>query len=73
MIMSTKDLYKLAQESGMTDEEFVKEVRECFATHMSLILDGMKPGMVYGHSFLFIDHTIVIECRKVKKNNLTIN
>jgi len=25
--MSTKDLYALAQENGMTDEEFVKEVR----------------------------------------------
>lgn len=39
--MSTKDLYALAVENGMTDEEFVKEVRECFATYISLILDGV--------------------------------
>lgn len=71
--MSTKDLYTLAQENGMTDEEFVKEVRECFATHMSLILDEMGKGAEYTHEFYFIDHTIVIECRKVENSNVTIN
>ncbi|MBY0483480.1 hypothetical protein [Nitrosomonas sp.] len=71
--MSTKDLYALAVENGMTDEEFVKEVRECFATHMSLILAGMDQGTEYTHEFYFTDHTIMIECRKVENSNITIN
>jgi len=40
---------------------------------MSLILDGMGPDKTFTHEFYFVDHTIVIECRKVKKSNLTIN
>lgn len=67
--MSTKDLYALALENGMTDEEFVKEVRECFATHMSLILDGMGTDKTYAHEFYFT----VIECKKIKSRPHTVN
>lgn len=73
VIMTTKNLSELAIQSVMTDDEFIKEIRQCFATYLSLLFDESPVGTIYTATIDFGDHKIIIESRRESINKQTIN
>lgn len=71
--MTTKDLYTLAQESGMTEEEFIDELIQCFAAQASILLGEVGFGTTYEYATPFSEHTLMIAVRKEKNSKVTIN
>lgn len=61
--MSSK-LALLAEESGMTTEEFYKELRRDFATHISLVLDDAPEFVTHECIVNFGNHKVVIRSHK---------
>lgn len=57
------DLFKLATDAGMTENEFKDEIGKLYATYSSLLLD-INPGKIICHTVSFSDHDIVIETRR---------
>ena len=70
--MITKCLDVLADEAGMSHEEFIIELRRCFAAHVSLELDGTT-GIVHVYKCHFVYHDIIVESRKIPAENVSIN
>lgn len=61
--MSSK-LASLAEESGMSIEEFYKELRMDYATHISLVLDDLPDFVTHEHIANFGNHRVVIRSHK---------
>lgn len=73
--MAIKDIQKLCLDNGMTQEEFIGEIRRCYATYVSLALDE-DPAKILSEEYDFGDHTIIIKCgimKKTKSDGRTIN
>ena len=66
------DLYQLALDAGMTQEEYIKAVAKDYFAQMSLVIEqnGGKPVL---HRLSFIDHDIEIIGRRIGASNATIN
>ncbi|MBX9638082.1 MAG: hypothetical protein K2Q45_11100 [Nitrosomonas sp.] len=73
MSENKKNLYDLAKENGYTDEEFVNEVAQCYATHTSLVMTNMGSRITLEHTVEFEGHAINIQCRKIIKDTRTLN
>ena len=51
------DLYKMALNAGMTQEEFIIELGREYATYLSLVLD-QNPGCAFEYRVHFADHDV---------------
>ena len=69
----TIDLYNLAIEAGMSEQEFIGEVRRLYARNLSAVLKE-NTGKMLVHIVNFTDHDLEIIARRVPAKNLsTVN
>lgn len=66
------DLYQLAIDAGMTDEEFHTEIGRLFAAKVSISLEE-NPGQMIVYTVNYIDHDIEIIARRVSDTGEPIN
>lgn len=62
--MSSSKLAEMAEQSGMTVEDFYLELRRDYATHVSLILDDQPPGIIHQYDCNFGNHRIIVKSYK---------
>ena len=68
-----KDLFDLAMDAGMTEQEFIDEMGRLYASHLSVFLEE-NAGRMLIHTVKFIDHDLEITARRVPAKNLsTVN
>lgn len=58
------DLYQLAIDAGMTEEEFVVEISRQYAAHVSTVLED-NPGQMIVYTINFPDHDVEITARRL--------
>lgn len=63
------DLYQLAIDAGMTDEEFVIEISRQYAAHVSTILEE-NPGQMVVYTVNYPDHDVEITARRILEPDL---
>ena len=69
----TIDLYNLAIDAGMTEQEFINEMGRLYASHLSVVLEE-NTGKMLVHIVNFTDHDLEITARRVPAKNLsTVN
>jgi len=67
----TKDLFDLAMDAGMTEQEFIDEMVRLYAIHLSVALE--QNGEVLVHIVSFTDHDLEISARRVPAKNVSVN
>lgn len=68
----TKDLFDLAIEAGMSEQEFIGEVRRLYARNLSAVLKE-NTGKMLVHIVNFTDHDLEISVRRIPDKNVTVN
>lgn len=63
------DLYQLAIDAGMTEEEFVIEISRQYAAHVSTVLEE-NPGQMIVYTINFPDHDVEITARRIVEPDL---
>lgn len=66
--MTGSKLIEIAEQLGMTVEDFYIELRRDYATHVSVLLDDTPPGIVHEYSCNFGNHRIVVRSYKEQLN-----
>jgi len=66
--MSGIKLAQLAEDAGMSIDDFYLEIRRDYATHVSLLLDDTHPGIIHEYSCNFGNHRIVVKSYKEQLN-----
>ena len=67
-----KDLFDLAMDAGMTEQEFIDEMGRLYASHLSVVLEE-NTGKMLVHIVNFTDHDLEITARRVPAKNLSLN
>lgn len=63
------DLYQLAIDAGMTEEEFVVEISRQYAAHVSTVLEE-NPGQMIVYTINFPDHDVEITGRRISEPDI---
>lgn len=65
------DLYQMAIDSEMTQEEYIIELGRQYATYLSMVLE-QNPGCAFEYKVHFIDHDVVIGAHRINTCRKTI-
>lgn len=68
----TKDLYNLAMDVGMTEQEFIKEIDRLYSILLLATLEQNEVDMLV-HTVIFTDHELEIITRRIPDENVTVN
>lgn len=68
----TIDLYNLAIDAGMTEQEFINEICKLYSVHLSTVLEE-NTGKMMVHIVNFNDHDLEIIIRRIPAKNVTVN
>ena len=68
----TKDLFKLAMDAGMTEQEFINEINKTYAILSSAALEQNNAEMLVD-TVNFSDHDLEITARKIPTKNVSVN
>ncbi|HLP81465.1 MAG TPA: hypothetical protein VK141_05695 [Nitrosomonas sp.] len=58
------DLYQLAIDAGMTEEEFIVEISRQYAAHVSTVLEE-NPGRMLIYTINYPDHDVEITAKRL--------
>ena len=70
--MMTKDLFDLAMDAGMTEQEFIDEMVRLYVCNLSSTIEENGAQMLV-HIVNFSDHDLEITARRVPAKNLSLN
>ena len=68
----TIDLFELAIDAGMSEQEFINEMIKLYASHLSVVLEE-NTGEMLVHTVKFTDHDLEITARKIPAKNVSVN
>lgn len=68
----TIDLYDLAIDAGMSEQEFINEMIKLYTSHLSVVLEENEVDMLV-HTVNFTDHDLEISVRRMPAKNVSIN
>jgi len=66
------DLYQMAVDAGMSDEEFRIEIRRLYASDISVTLEE-NPGQMIVYTVNYNDHDVEIIGRRVSEQSAPMN
>lgn len=64
-----KDLYDLAIDAGMTEQEFIDEICRSYASYLSVAMKNDCVTLI--HIVKFTDHDLEITTRRLQTKNLS--